>query len=692
MTKQYIGGIISKVKIKRREGKKPLKIPVLSKLLPEQKDVFSLVSGFCGVSVLHMSFMITCGWYKFHFGYLLAVVLIISLFAFPLGFIKKIKQGTYRQLMLLFNTVIMYFYIETITRYISPERIFSWQFPLGLAITYGIYALVLMVSGSYKITLYVCNFLMMAVCISNRVILDLRGRPLFISDFTSLKTALNVSSSYDVSIVKYVVISVIFVLITLFSLKLPKYCKVDINSPKKFERVISGVIVAIIVFFSYGTNLYKNLGIEITYWSHQNGILLDWVIESKDFKVKMPENYSTESIEAVAETYKPTDTIVDTAEIKPNIIVIMNESFSDLSVVAPFNTNIDYMPFLRSAKEGNEKDMIVGNLYASVYGGNTANSEYEFLTGDSIVLYPQNSVPYQTFLDGKGEISGLTSQLKGLGYQAMAMHPYWASGWNRTNIYSYMGFDNQIYLDNMTNIDYIRQYCSDSCDYRKIIDLFENRDKDKPFFMFNVTMQNHGGYTDKSFRSTVQLTDYPGRFPQTEQYLSLIRESDKALLELITYFRRVSEPTVIIFFGDHQPSVETGFYEELYGKSFNSLTAEESLKMYVTQYMVWKNFDTKENEIGDTSINYLAAQVMDIVGMPLTSYQKYLLDMRENTYPIITANGVIDKEGNFVPAENADLAFYKTIVYNHMIDNESYKKQFFEQDYEVDSEYLEENY
>ena len=671
-----------------------MKIPVLSKLNTAQKDIFTLISGFCGVMVLHMCLLSVLGWYKFHIGYLLTVILLISAFAFPLGFSKKIKENPaiYRALMYVFNTLIMYFYTETVTRYLAPDRIFSWQFPLGIAITLCIYALISAISGSYKITLIATNFIMMAVCVSNRVILDLRGRPLFISDFTSLTTAMNVSSSYDVPIIKYIIIFIGFLLITLFCLKLPQMVGADIEKSPLSDRVVWGIYVALILFMSYGTNLYKNLDIELTYWSHKNGILLDWVIESRDFRVKMPENYSVESIEAVAQTHKPSEDIVTENTIKPNIIVIMNESFSDLSVVAPFNTDIDYMPFLRSVKAGEHKDMIAGDLYASVYGGNTANSEYEFLTGDSIVLYPQNSVPYQTFLDGKGEISGLTSQLKKMGYSTTAMHPYWASGWNRTNIYSYMGFDNQYYLDNMTNIDYIRQYCSDSCDYRKLINLYENRDREKPFYIFNVTMQNHGGYTDKSYTSTVHLTDYPGQFPQTEQYLSLIRESDRALRELINYFRRVKEPTVIIFFGDHQPSVETGFYEALYGKSFNSLTEEESLKMYITQYMVWKNFETPEFEIGDISINYLAARVLEMIGMPTTSYQNYLLDMREKTYPIITASGVVDTEGNFIPAENADLAFYKTIVYNHMIDNESYKKQFFEHDYEIDTSYLEENY
>lgn len=670
-----------------------MKIPFISKLSDSDKNCVTLIAGFCGIIVLITCILFICGWYTAHIGYLLTPILITLLFVIPLNFNKKLAQKPvlYRNLLYLYNTVIIYFYIESITRYIAPDRVFCFQFPIGLILTYCIYAICGALSGKFTFSLIFSNFLFSAVCISNKAIADVRGRPLFISDFSSFRTAMNVSTSYSIPVFKYVFYFSIFASITAFSIMLAKQAKADIERIKPQGRIVGAVFFAVVIALSYGTNLYKDLGIELTYWSHQNGILLDWLMESKDFRVKRPEGYSSTNVMAANNVFKPVDHLEDYNGTKPNIIVIMNESFSDLSAFAPFNTDIDYMPFLHSADNGSQPDMITGNLYTSVYGGNTANSEYEFLTGDSIVLYPQNSVPYQTFLNGKGEIIGLPIQLKKMGYTATAMHPYWASGWNRRNIYSYMGFDAQYYLDDMSNIDYIRSYCSDSCDYRNVIDLFENRDKDKPFFLFNVTMQNHGGYTNDSYSATVHLTDYPGQFPQTEQYLSLIRESDKALVELITYFRNVDEPTVIVFFGDHQPSVETGFYEALCGKSFSQFSDEENFRMYITKYMVWKNFDTEYFHIGDTSLNYFATRVLEMIGLPTTSYQNYLMDMRKN-YPIISTAGVIDSNGNYIPAEKADLSFYKIIVYNHMLDNENYRREFFENDYEIDNDYFVEDY
>ena len=672
-----------------------MKIPFFDKIRmsDKEKDIFELIGGFCAVTVFHICIMFIFGWYSFHIGYLIAAVMLILLFSLPVGFAPFFRRHIHATqfLLIVFNSIMCYFYTETITKYLAPDRIFCPQFVICLTLTLCVYLIVIAISGRFFTALYISNFLLGAVCISNRVVLDLRGRPLFVSDFTSFGTAMNVSSSYHVSIIKFIVIAFLFIFLSVFTVMLCRWIEIDAGKVNVKARVAGAVFVVIVLFVSYGTSLYKNLNIQLTYWSHQNGILLDWLIESKDFRVKTPGNYSVESIEAVKEEYKPSDDITNYEGFKPNIIAIMNESFSDLGVINSFNTDIDYMPFMHTAMEGAYDDMIVGNAYASVFGGNTANSEYEFLTNDSMILYPQNSVPYQTFLDGKGEISSLVSQLKSLGYRTTSMHPYWASGWNRTNIYEYMGFDEQYYLNNMSNIDYIRNYCSDSCDYRKIIELFENRDKNVPFFLFNITMQNHGGYTNESYTSTVHLTDYSGQFPMAQQYLSLIRESDKALLELIEYFRSVEEPTVIIFFGDHQPSVEQEFFEMLYGKPLSSITDEERLRMYITKYMVWKNFDTDNFELGDTSINYLSARILRMIGLPTTTYQNYLLDMREN-YPIITENGVVDKDGKFIPVDEADLSFYKTIVYNHMLDNEQYKREFFENTYKINNDYLEENY
>ena len=107
----------------------------------------------------------------------------------------------------------------------------------------------------------------------------------------------------------------------------------------------------------------------------------------------------------------------------PNIIVVMNESFSDLSVLGDFKTNEDYLPFLHSLQQGAE-NTVTGMLNVSVCGGNTADTEYEFLTGNTMAFLPQGSIPYQQYITK--ELPALPAYLASLGYETVATHPYYA--------------------------------------------------------------------------------------------------------------------------------------------------------------------------------------------------------------------------------------------------------------------------
>ena len=107
----------------------------------------------------------------------------------------------------------------------------------------------------------------------------------------------------------------------------------------------------------------------------------------------------------------------------------MNESLSDLSVLPGVESNTDAMPFLRSLTE----NTIKGYAYSSVFGGTTANSEYEFLTGNTTAFLPAGTVPYQMYVsDGDPTLVG---QMAALGYRTVAAHPYRSSGWSRPSVY-----------------------------------------------------------------------------------------------------------------------------------------------------------------------------------------------------------------------------------------------------------------
>ena len=148
-------------------------------------------------------------------------------------------------------------------------------------------------------------------------------------------------------------------------------------------------------------------------------------------------------------------------------------------------------------------------------------------------------------------------------------------------------------------------------------------------FLMGITMQNHGGYvgTYTNFPQEAYVTSSDKAYPKTNQYLSLIKKSDEAFQELINYFSQQDEPTIICMFGDHQPSIEDGFYKELYGKDLNSLTLEEEQRQYITPFYIWANYDIEEQEIDKLSANYLSSLLLKTAGVPMTNYNQFLLNL-----------------------------------------------------------------
>ncbi len=362
----------------------------------------------------------------------------------------------------------------------------------------------------------------------------------------------------------------------------------------------------------------------------------------------------------------------------PTIIVIMDESFSDLRVLGSnLQTNIEVTPFLDSLNE----NVIKGYALSSVFGGNTANSEYEFLTGNTMAFLPKGSIAYQQYV--KSSTASLVSCLELFGYSSFATHPYLPNGWLRTTVYPFLSFDGFSFIDDYPNTNIIREYISDQEMFEYIVEQYEGRDETIPFFLFGVSMQNHGSYEyeEDDFEETIWLEGSAGSYPKAEQYLSLIHETDSALEYLISYFQAVDEPVVIVFYGDHLPSLEEEFYEEVHGGSFDTLD-EQELK-YTVPFFIWANYDIEEQEVSLTSLNYLSTYVMEVAGLQKSAYQEFLSDVME-VIPAINSQGYYSlANGCFMDVDDAEgeeaemLLKYWQIQYNGMFDGDNRSQVFF---------------
>lgn len=432
----------------------------------------------------------------------------------------------------------------------------------------------------------------------------------------------------------------------------------------------------------------KPLGKEfiINYWGlgdtlNLNGACLSYFLLLKDSRMDVPRGYSEKELETIAAAaaadYEPAD---QTAQ-KPDIIMIMNEAWSDLRALGELETTKESMAFTDSLTE----NTIKSNLYVSILGGLTANTEFEALTGNSLAFLAPAAIPYQNQV--RHDMPSLAKVLEEQGYETMAMHPSGEAPWSRGKVYGYFGFQEFIHQGVWeVPYEYVRTFISDACNYREIINRYEKRNKDAPFFLFDVTIQNHGGYYGEEPKDVeaVSVGGVPaetvGDLRGLQTYLSLIKVSDEAIKELVTYFEKVDKPVVLCIFGDHQPLMGDNFYQSIFGGQ-NLSDGEQNLRKYMVPYIIWANYDIDWEEYGDMSANYLPAALLECAGLELPPFYQFLLELHRE-YPVLTKRGCLDKNGNLTDIrdiwEAEPIRAYRMMQY-HQLYVKNYRRDIFEE-------------
>lgn len=524
--------------------------------------------------------------------------------------------------------------------------------------------------------------LALAFGLTNHYVMAFRSTPFVPWDLLSARTAASVAQNYDFTPTpRMIVVTVLFVLLMVAVRILRKVPRIKLPI-RLGSAVLCGLALCLFVntlqqeTFQNKHYLYPFL-FTPAYMTKVNGMAVTFAMDLAYVAVDKPEGYSAEEAQKTLEQYGNTDNVFaddeeNTNDAKnrgedannkdlPNIIVIMDEAFSDLSVVGDLETNEDYMPFMHKMQQGAD-NAITGYAQVSVCGGNTANSEFEFLTGNTMSFLPSGSIPYQQYITK--DTPSLASYLASLGYETYAQHPYYASGWNREKVYPLIGFEHLNFIDDYANKTYVRKYVSDDADMQHIIDTYENKEDGKPAFIFNVTMQNHGGYTDafSDLSEDVHATNYNSEV--LDRYLSLIRLTDQSLEKLVDYFSNVDEKTVIVFFGDHQPSdAVAAQVQDSMLLPGESVPDEQLRKRYLVPYLVWANYDIDGATQQNTSLNYLSAEVLKAAGVPTDAYQNFLLDLQKS-YPVMSAAGRTDASD----ADENMLNTYKKLQYYNLFE------------------------
>lgn len=506
----------------------------------------------------------------------------------------------------------------------------------------------------------------------NYFVLDFRSVPIQPWDLFSIGTAASVADNYT-----YTLDANAAAALTGFALLFAAeaFCRFSLKKGTwKFRLPSAAALLILMTAFGMmfrsddmvqkKLRLYDKLFTPTTI-SFKNGTALAFLMELRYLSVEKPEDYHPEEI---AEELAALKTEGQTGAVRPNIIVIMDEAFSDLAVLGDFSTSTDYMPFVHRLMDGAD-NTVSGRLHVSVVGGNTANTEFEYLTGISMAFLPQGSVPYQQYISGP--LPSLASELSNLGYRTVAMHPYRASGWDRDEVYPFLGFSESLFLPAFTDPKLVRNYVSDRCDFDKIKEIYEEQaGGDAPLFLFNVTMQNHSSYTERfdNFLPDVEVTE--GGTPALNQYLSLLKLTDGALRDLVEYFDEQEEPTILVFFGDHQPANSVAEpVLRLNGRRHATLTEEEMADRYQVPFLIRANYDIEEAAGVETSVNYLGAATLWAAGLPMSGYWNYLLSFSA-TAPVLSAHHAILADGTFtdVKEQKELFATYQKYQYYRLYD------------------------
>lgn len=547
--------------------------------------------------------------------------------------------------------------------------------------------LIYCVTNSMRISGCLLGILMAVFSLVCYYVNKFRRVPLLASDLTDVGTAMTVMENYNYELRFHDVIMLLG--IAVWCICLLRTVKVKLFTGKRRLMAVSGFMAAFAAFcwiWVY-TPVTQNMRLTINTFLPKkgyksNGTLLNFMISFHYLVVEKPKGYSVEAAEELAKPYRE-EARLQTEDASPNVIAIMDEAFADLQGIWDFETSEEIMPFFYSLEE----DTVKGSLYVPYFGAQTANTEFEFLTGLTKAFLPAGSTPYQLYLNDS--LPSLNTALLAEEYQGiLALHPYYANGYNRADAYQKIGFRDFISIEDMEyeESDLVRKFISDDKDADMIIQEYEaaKSKSDAPFYLFNVTMQNHSGYELKydNFEETITI-ERDHYDEEARQYVNLIRKSDEALEKMVNYFREVEEPTILVFFGDHQPSLPDSFYESIMGESLSDLSGKDLLKRYQTPFLIWANYDIEEQEGIETSPNYLSMLMKKTAGMRLTPFECYLEDLYEEI-PVLTVNGMVDKEGTYYQITQKKnpykekLLEYQILQYNTLFDMKHRIRGFFD--------------
>lgn len=352
-----------------------------------------------------------------------------------------------------------------------------------------------------------------------------------------------------------------------------------------------------------------------------------------------PEDYTEDTVDEILDSTSEQQeaTIGDSDTVQPNVIQIMSESCADFRVFDELNLNTTaYDKFDQIASEGYS-----GKAIVPTYASFTVRTEFELLFGLPVKSLNDPNMPQRVLLTR--EQPTIVQYYKQMGYSTAYVHPFLSSFYSRQRIYSQFGFDTMIFQDDFTvPVDYLGSYITDDTVFRQIETLIDTTSD--PLFVHTTTMQNHQPYTN-------------GEDPNDElnNYLNNIQITGDSLAQFIDYLKDIDEPTIVMFIGDHFPSMrkDNNVYDML------GVNSENCSIVYEQNYIIWANYDLDYSSIPEEKFStfYMPYVLLNLIDAPKDSFIQSMLD-KMNTLPIYSTS----YNPNMPNDEDLDILTYDRIL------------------------------
>ncbi|KYP99304.1 Cyclic beta-12-glucan modification transmembrane protein [Bacillus cereus] len=528
--------------------------------------------------------------------------------------------------------------------------------------------------------------------IVNYLKLIFRGDPLYPSDFTQIMHMQSVIPM----VMDYFSWSYIFVIILsiVACIVAGIYMRRYIQNVKTHLGIRALLVVgSIFVLYAYGNfantfmnKVFQKSGVDFVLWDQNenyasNGFVLGFISNLDTTVMEKPKNYSKENMLQIANDIKKQysgNIGSQKKKEKPNIIFVMSESFWDPTKATNLSFSEDPVPNLHHYIE----NFPGGQTISPTFGGNTANVEFEALTSYSMSLLKPGSIPYQQVITNKKEIPSIPTALKKEGYYTSAIHSFGRTFFKRDDVYKVLGFDKFNAADTMENVDVDGDYISDLAMSKEIIAELEKQKQ--PTFIHAVTMQNHFPFTEGRFgENLIEISGLENEESkgELETYTEGLRRSDEALQYLIEKLDNLDRPTLLVFFGDHLPSLGTNksFYKEN-GYITNEKTPSERLAMAQTPLLMYANFDMPNDNLGVVSPIYFSNLIFDYAGLNKSLFYQFLSAFYKEI-PVLRDELKVDKNGEVIndltKKQKEMLEQYKMLQYDLLVGNQYSKDILF---------------